>query len=161
MYSRPSSSTRTLMGPRRRRPALQAAHVPQPQRYLVRQHVLEAGLGQVGVADELLHVLAVLVEELHAVVAQSATYTSPSASTHTPEGRLNWPSPQPDSPIEDRNSPSTVNFCTRSLRQSATYTSPSSSTVTPHGKSNSPSPLPWLPQPPRYSPSLVNFCTRG
>src|SRR5712691_10681051 len=50
---------------------------------------------------------------------------SPSWSTHTPLGRLNWPTPLPDCPKLARCWPSGANFWIRSLRQSATYTLPS------------------------------------
>ena len=83
----------------------------------------------------------------------------PSASTATPEGRLNWALPSPGLPNDVTNVPSLVNFWIRSLRQSATYTWPSAA-HSPHGRLNCPSPLPFSPHWARYPPSAVNFWMR-
>ena len=77
--------------------------------------------------------LTVGVNTCMRLFCESATYIFPVLSTATPDGTLNWPSPEPAVPTANWNVPLASNTCMRLVFESATYMIPVLPTATPHG----------------------------
>ena len=82
-----------------------------------------------------------------------------SASKTSPVGRFSWPSPLPDSPKQDRNSPSLSNAEIRSSASSEMYKFSLASAMIDTGHWSLPSSSPTSPKFPRSSSSNEYFRT--